>query len=256
MGVFFVWKSDKERLRMILDTRRVTSRFVEPAYTQLATASAWSTITVGDDAELNMAQAATRRIELAPGMCDHFALPAVHRESLILALGEEGLNFPAGALLSPLLTVLPMGRAWSLHFCQRLLEQCVLDAGYPEELFIRDRHVAPSLDKVSLGIGVYVDNVAIVSQDSNLAVAACEQIVDKMESVGLACKGVSPPCDKQVLNGMIFEKNTATIKMSASRIWKTRTALLWIADRGWAIGDEHHVFWVILPGAPCCAAVC
>eukprot|EP00959_Pyramimonas_sp_CCMP1952_P195355 4084962-Pyramimonas_sp.AAC.1 len=65
---------------MILDTRRVNSRFVDPAYTQLATASAWSTIKVGTDAELNLAQAdvdnAFYRIELAPGMCDHFALPA------------------------------------------------------------------------------------------------------------------------------------------------------------------------------------
>eukprot|EP00959_Pyramimonas_sp_CCMP1952_P235566 4923087-Pyramimonas_sp.AAC.1 len=135
-------------------------------------------------------------------MCDHFALPAVHRESLIGALGVEGSSLPPGALISPLLTVLPMGWAWSLHFCQRLLEQCVLDAGYPEEFFIRDRHVAPSLDKVSLGIGVYVDNVAVVSQDSKLAVAACEQIVNRMESVGLACKGVSPPSDEQVFTGM------------------------------------------------------
>eukprot|EP00959_Pyramimonas_sp_CCMP1952_P209803 4389832-Pyramimonas_sp.AAC.1 len=69
---------------MILDTRRVNSRFVEPARTQLAIAPAWITSKVGDDAELNLARAdvdnAFYRVELAPGMCDHFALPAAHRE--------------------------------------------------------------------------------------------------------------------------------------------------------------------------------
>ena len=42
VGVFFVWKSDRQRLRLILDTRRVNGRFEDPAYTQLPTAAAWS----------------------------------------------------------------------------------------------------------------------------------------------------------------------------------------------------------------------
>ena len=80
---------------MILDTRKMNSRFSEPAYAQLATASAWSTIKVGDGVDLNMAQAdvdnAFYRIGLAPGMREHSALPAVHRDSLIAALG--GLRY-------------------------------------------------------------------------------------------------------------------------------------------------------------------
>ena len=88
-------------------------------------------------------------------------------------------------MISPVLSLLRRGRAWPFHFCQRLLEQRAPDAGFPGDLFFRGRHVAPILDKVSLGIRIYVDNVALVSQDVELSVTACEQIVNKMESVGL-----------------------------------------------------------------------
>ncbi|CAK0848040.1 unnamed protein product [Prorocentrum cordatum] len=123
VGIFFVWKSDAARLRVILDARRVNSKFVEPAHYQFAAASAWSSMKEGPTFERNMAQA--------------------------------------------------------------------------DDLLIRDRHQAPNLDSHSLGIGVYADNVAVVSQDPAVVVRTCEQIVLRMGSVGLICEGVSEPSDEQ-----------------------------------------------------------
>ena len=83
---FFVWKSDKERLRMILDTRKVNGRFEDPHYTQLATASAWGGLRTAPGAPLCLAQAdvdnAFYRVRLAEGMAEHFILPAVHGDTL------------------------------------------------------------------------------------------------------------------------------------------------------------------------------
>ncbi|CAK0905487.1 unnamed protein product [Prorocentrum cordatum] len=171
------------------------------------------------------------QIELAPGMRDPFAPPAAHGESLIQALGVGGKGLAAGARISPLLIVLPMGGPGHFICAGVSWGNAHLMQVAPRN-FIRDRRLAPSLCQVSMGTGVCVDNVAVVSQGPSLAVAACEQIANEMESVGLACKGASQPRDGQAFAGMVSEKKNATIRMSAFRIWKTRLALLLIADRG------------------------
>ena len=70
------------------------------------------------------------------------------------------LPSPEGRWLSPLLAGLPMGWAWSLHFCQRLLEQSVLDAGYLLTDLVRDRRRSPEELRLadSAHVEVYLDD--------------------------------------------------------------------------------------------------
>ena len=49
VGAFFVWKSDRARLRLTLDTHAVKEIFEEPHYTQLPSAAAWAGAAVAEE---------------------------------------------------------------------------------------------------------------------------------------------------------------------------------------------------------------
>ena len=90
----FVRKSDKKRLRLILDTRCVNDRFREPEYTQLPTASAWSGVRTSKAGKLQLFQAdvdnAFYRVRLAEGM-----IRLAGEAAKCLVLGEFGVTMLA-----------------------------------------------------------------------------------------------------------------------------------------------------------------
>ncbi|CAK0837725.1 unnamed protein product, partial [Prorocentrum cordatum] len=230
VGVFCAWKSGRERLRLIFDTRRVNARFHDPDHTQLPGAAAWAALRTDSFSPLSMAQAdvdnAFYRVKLPDKMDEHFSLPSVHAGSLHQLAEAAGvdIDLPDARFGSPLLQVLSMGWSWSLYFCQRLLE------------------TTP---------GVYVDNVCIVGGDGDRCVADCTEVVGKLERVGLKCKGVMEPKDLQTFTGITFERRSGPVGISPGRMWKVRLALLFVADRRSATGGEilsllGHFTWAAL----------
>ncbi|CAK0895683.1 unnamed protein product, partial [Prorocentrum cordatum] len=153
VGVFCAWKSGRERLRLIFDTRRAD---------------------VGND---------FYRVKLPDKMDEHFSLPSVHVSSLRQLAEAAGvdIDLPDARFGSPLLQALPMGWSWSLYFCQRLLETTVLRSGIDTGPLIMDRHAPLQVRTSSTQPGGHVDNVCIVGGDGDRCVADCTEFVSELE---------------------------------------------------------------------------
>jgi len=139
-GLFFVWKKDRQHLRMILDARPANRIFRDPPGVQLLTAedlSAFQVVLpdgVSSESEegrylLHLASLtvaigdvdnAFHRLRMPLWMGEFFALLPVRADQV----GMCGEKFGDAVLhaddeLYPVPCALPMGFAWSLYFCQR-----------------------------------------------------------------------------------------------------------------------------------------
>ncbi|CAK0822951.1 unnamed protein product, partial [Prorocentrum cordatum] len=212
VGVFCVWKSGRQRLRLIFDARRVNARSHEPDHSQLPSAAAWAALRTEPTSSLHMAQAdvdnAFYRVKLPDKMDEHFSLPSVHLGTLRQLADEAGVDMglPEARFGSPLLQVLPMGWSWSLYSCQRLLDTAVLRSEIDAGPLIKGLHAPLQVRTSSTQPGVCVDNVCIVGGDGDRCVADCSAVVGKPEEVGLKCKGVMEPEDLQTFTGITFER--------------------------------------------------
>ena len=92
-------------------------------------------------------------------------------------------------LVTPRLLVLAMGWSWSLFFCQRMVEDAVVAAGFPAADLIRGRHSCRPLEEGPL-VAVYVDGVAVLATTTAEADRLCERVDSIPEVRGLAYKGV------------------------------------------------------------------
>ncbi|CAK0821853.1 unnamed protein product [Prorocentrum cordatum] len=173
------------------------------------------------------------RVKPPDKMDEHFSLPSAHLDALRQLAEAAGISIdlPEARFGSPLLQVLPMGRSWSLCFCQRLLEATVLRAGIDAGPLIKDLHAPPQVRASSTRPGACVDNVCVAGGGGDRCVANCSAVDDRPEKVGLKCRGVMEPEDLQTFTGIIFERRSGRVGVSPARMWKARLALLSVADR-------------------------
>ncbi|CAK0807986.1 unnamed protein product, partial [Prorocentrum cordatum] len=254
LGVFFVWKSDGVRQRLIFDIRGSNEFFNSHEYSQLPTASAWNSLYVPDQCELSLCQAdvdnAFYRIGLPAGIEDYFVLPPVSCRHLeALCPGSSGELRGAGEL-SPVLRVLPMGWSWSLYFCQCMVEQAVLDSGLPPSRLVQDRRAAAGLEEGPLA-AVYVDGVAFLGASEKCCSDGCASAVELLGSRGLICKGMVGASEQQSFTGLTFERSSGIISLSTRRLWKIRLGLLELCRQGWCTGVQlrrvlGHLTWAFL----------
>ncbi|CAK0842885.1 unnamed protein product [Prorocentrum cordatum] len=142
-----------------------------------------------------------------------------------------------GTYATPQLLVLAMGFSWSLYFCQEAVEARVRAAGAPRCDFVRGRHGVPELES-GPKVAVYVDGVAVVSQDRHPAVYLGKKVLVSLEEGGFRCKGLEEPTSEVKFTGLVFDQKAGAIRVSRERMWRARLAFLHVCDRGWASGDE------------------
>ncbi|CAK0847575.1 unnamed protein product, partial [Prorocentrum cordatum] len=242
VGAFFVHKSNGMQ-RLIIDPRCVNDLIEAPVHAVLPTAGAWSALEAPMGQELHLAQAgvdsAFYRIGLPGGAQEMFVLRAVHLPTLLRLRPDLRDQLPAGVetWASPCLEVLHMGWTWSLYFCQCMVMAGVQAAGFALSDSIQDRRAAPSVARRNRA-AVYVDGVAVVGLEADLATSDCERVAAKLEALGLKCKSVEAAGSGATFTGLSFEVSSGKIRLSRSRTWKLRLAPLHAASRGWASGDE------------------
>ena len=127
VGVFFVWKKGRERMRMILDCRRSNGRFVNPPGVDLLSSEGLSRIEVDSAQAVDVAtriclgsadvQDCFHRMRIGPPLCQWFCYPPGSAKEF----GMTGQVVDGRALAShdtvwPCAGALPMGWAWSLYF--------------------------------------------------------------------------------------------------------------------------------------------
>ena len=69
------------------------------------------------------------RFRVPDGLADQFSLPTIPAGALGLD-SLDGVGLPAHTQILPVVTVLPMGWAWSLHFCQSVMMRAISDWFY------------------------------------------------------------------------------------------------------------------------------
>lgn len=124
-----------------------------------------------------------------------------------------------------------------MYFCQALVESAVLKCGLGAHQLVKDRVSAPSLDQGAYA-ACYVDGVAAVADNDPDANNLIERVAVQLEDMGLKCKPVCKAGEDQIFAGLVFDRNTGRISVSASRIWHIRLALLHLVQCGHCSGDD------------------
>ncbi|CAK0838172.1 unnamed protein product [Prorocentrum cordatum] len=130
IGLFFVEKSNHV-LRLVFDTRLANCSFATPPATKLPTPSAWASVDCDDSFVFAQGdiQCAFYHLRLPPGMESLFSLPAISNRHIGLT-SINGRPVGIHGFVQPLVTVVPMGWSWALHFCQSALVRALTDAGF------------------------------------------------------------------------------------------------------------------------------
>ena len=120
LGIFFVRKKDGS-MRIILDTRLLNQKFIDPRSSQLPTAGALCNMEVVDWQVLEVSardvSSAFYLMRVPPSLGKRFTLPAIDAKSLGIP-GHSGM-------IKSLRTLLPMRWALSLRVCQLVVEKFV-----------------------------------------------------------------------------------------------------------------------------------
>ena len=126
-------------------------------------------------------------------------------------------------LLRPVIRTMPMGWTWALHFANTLVSDLVAQSAgaSPSDTF-KERSPAPQLVPGSTAVGVYVDNVSMLSATRGSSTARLRGIVEEARRrdipLHLEAEGVS---ELRAL-GVVFDLRPGERKVrhSADRLWK------------------------------------
>ena len=239
VGIFFVQKTNGD-LRLIFDTRIANCTFHEPPSTRLPTSAALSGIE-SDSQENYVAtgdiECAFYNIGIPARLSEEFVLPSISARHLGLRV-LDGLPVPADAVILPLLSVLPMGWNWALHFCQSVVTNALHIASFDRHRQVLDgsseAHISGYDSTVAAG---YVDNFAIVGSDRDLVQQKRDEVCHVLKAqFNLP---VHELCDSQPSGefvGLVFSDGRHW-NIKPKRMHRLRDAIACVLQRGRASGD-------------------
>lgn len=213
VGVFFVWKSDGQKIRLILDARSANRMFRDPPGVELCTAEGFSRIEVS--VPEGASPGSPEFVEALEGMGLHFGLSDVrdcfHRLRCPEWLSEyfclrpvpahwvkmegrmvSGKKLDRGDLIYPMAGSFPMGFSWSLFVAQRVNElqiakvpslansRLMSDRGEP--VVFRDPR---SCEEMQVRHYVYVDNLGVISPHEGIVRKTLSELPQAFDQEGL-----------------------------------------------------------------------
>ena len=201
-GLFFVWKSDRQKIRMIVDGRRANLRLRDPPGVDLLSAEGLSRFEVvpsfdevgGDGPELYVGLSDVKdcfhRIRQPSWLARYFCLQPVEAHHVGLT-GHclEGRILRSNDLVYPAPGSLCMGCSWSLYFAQRINEKLMSEIPALMHSEPMSDKGEPVVFKSNGGRQVrhytYVDNLGIVSTCEVAVRQGLAEIEDAFNSRGL-----------------------------------------------------------------------
>ena len=81
-----------------------------------------------------------------PGWSELMVLSLIRRAYLVANCAEVGIDHVSPRLVSPRLTVLPLGWNWSLFFCQAAVEEEIWAAGVESAALVPDRQLVQGVE--------------------------------------------------------------------------------------------------------------
>ena len=257
-GLFGVPK-DGDAIRLIIDCRPVNALLVPSPKVALPTPDLIAQFNIAADAPLFAAKVdldnAYHRIRMPAAWHPYFALPPIHASDIggIIGYGNDAIVYPC-------CSTLPMGFSHAVYLAQAAHEY-IVDTRVPL-LRANDRisHVADrTLDRMRHSI--YIDDLNLYGSDVDAMIAAQDQYIAALTSVGLPpkpSKVVRPTANGLECLGMVVNGITGEVGVDVVKLHKLRCETLALLDRGSCTGIELSQFigrftWAMLVRRPALA---
>ena len=265
-GVFFVWKSDKKKIRMIIDARPANAVFRDPPGVALSTAETFSKIKFvcgeDDDASPLGQQTFSPPAELFAGLSDvkdcfhrvkqprwlskYFCLmPIEARHVGLTGQVVDGLKLRSQDLVYPMPGSLCMGFSWSLFFAQRINEvQMEHVPSLASSKLINDRSgpAVFSHDSSShLKHFVYVDNLGVMSNDRDAVVKGLEELSEQFTGQSLLLHPGEVQHERIKALGVELDGRDLVTRVSPARFHRVRQGLRFLLQRNRCTGRALEI---------------
>ncbi|CAK0845234.1 unnamed protein product [Prorocentrum cordatum] len=263
IGMFFVWKDGRRRLRLIVDARRTNAHFKDPPGVELLSSEGLARIEVhvpdagfSNYEDLRAALEAQQvyigmadvkdcfhRMRIDSALSQYFCLPPV-KAGAFGVTEVEGTKVQTSTAIYPCWQVLPMGFSWSLYFAQRANEEVsrrssallrgpgLSDHG-PPLVF------APGRASQEVRHYVYVDNLGVFSLFSELVSGVMNQLTGEFTKLSLLLHKDELVPDKAVALGTEIDGGQLRTRVTSDRFWRCRQAVRGLLARrrvkGWAV---------------------
>ena len=265
ISVFFVWKSNKTKLRMITDARCANRLFKDAPPVSLMTSEGLGRV------ELEMGVAALEDTSLFDHLVVHLGLSDVkdcfHRMRVprwlsryfcweavpakVVGLTGETVD---GKTLGPLDPVWPcagslcQGFSWSLYFAQKANEQMCKSVDLLREAsLVHDRgppvvlRVGQVDQSTETHYYVYVDNLGVLHFDQQLVANALKALQKAFDGAGLVLHGSEVSSGGTVALGTLIEGNRLRTRLNPTRMWRLHHAIHGLLQRQRCSGRSLEV---------------
>ena len=264
VGVFFVWKSSRTKLRMITDARRSNACFRDPPGVSLMTGeglgkievvfedAVWTTQEMLDSVSTFIGLSDVRdcfhRMRVPGWLSRFFAWEAVPAHVVGLTgqcidgkeLGHNDAVFPcAGSLCQ--------GFSWSLYFAQRANEFLCQSINPLAEAKLSNDRGGPIVMRIGKNseakthFYVYVDNLGVISSDKKAVEDAMDGLQVCFNSLGLQLHATEISDGYVEALGCVLDGRSMQSRVNPKRLWRIHHGIKALLGRGRCTGKTLEV---------------
>eukprot|EP00438_Fugacium_kawagutii_P027761 Skav215994 [mRNA] locus=scaffold4693:140018:158914:+ [translate_table: standard] len=250
VGIFFVWKSEKKGIRMIIDARMPNACHKKPPKTKLGGAAGLSELDLffdtddvgalesgyGGPVELPASlwgntgdvSDAFYQFSVAPlaewfGMDDPVLASEVGVNEVWCPESASMKPVSADEKLFPVFLGMPQGWSWALHLCNTAVEY-QMSKTIPPSMFVKDGMPSPDPRRGPVG-SVYVDNIGVFGVVESLVSTTFDAAVENLERAGFVLHELERGSQEVANVGVVLHRDTMTLRHSRKRTWRLYLAL-------------------------------
>lgn len=271
VGAFFVHKSDKQRIRLIVDARSTNALFRDPPGVELCSSEGFSRIEceVPDNIlpgspefakelqsmELHIGLSDVKdcfhRLKQPRWLAEYFCFKPVRAHWVGMAGKElEGVKLGSNDIIYPMPGSLCMGFSWSLYFCQQINEhQCALTKSLRDSTLISDKgrpvvfrsQRCREQEQTTTRHYVYVDNLGVVSPHRAVVLTALEELDDHFGRKGLLLHPGEVHSEETKALGTILDGRNLCSRICPERYHRVRQSIRGLLMRKRVTGQMLEV---------------
>ena len=255
VGAFAVSKKPKvvngaevRRQRLILDCRQVNLQFRAPPITELGSLASLCELELGENEVLYTGGADIQdcfyACYLPRPLVEFFCLYGDVRVGDVGAILGGSLpdavrDLPANQMVSPCLSVLPMGFSWSFYLVQQLHEQITLASLHisRHDLFL-DARPPPTIEEGKCAGMPYCDNVHVMSNRVEVAEEGRLKVCKSLRESGFKVHEEQPAAAIVQTLGGIIDGESGLITVTPTRLWNLILAFEYCGKTGKNISSD------------------
>ncbi|CAE8627459.1 unnamed protein product, partial [Polarella glacialis] len=259
-GIFFVWKSSKKGIRMIVDARMTNAFFRRPPRTRLGGGGALASLDtyLSDEEWAELKEEAgcfseEPELEGATGdvqdayfqydldeLAEWFGFDPFSAEELGVTF-LQGEAVKGHERLFPCMRAMSQGWSWALHFCQAAVRHKMALGLGDEVRLVEEGLPAPSMLHGPIG-SVYVDNLAVLGHVAEEVKDTFARVKDELVAVGFSLHELSEG-EALIQNvGLVIDKVGQKLRHKNVRAWRLYLGLKYLLTLKKITGEVLRVF--------------